>query len=231
MIKLVTRNVFFTSDTHAYHKNICEGTSDWTAKANDNNGQSCRNFPNPIVMTEELVRCINKTVGENDVLIHCGDWSFAGVKNIYNFREALNVKEIHLVLGNHDHHIEKGTPVGVRDEGDGWPIMADHLFTTVQHVQTFELITGKGVFTEKETVFCSHYSHRVWDKSHHGRIHLYGHSHGSLEAYPLGLSMDVGVDNAFRLLGEYRPFSWEEIKANLAGRKSHIIDHHNQNTN
>jgi calcineurin-like phosphoesterase family protein len=56
----------------------------------------------------------------------------------------------------------------------------------------------------------------LWDGSHRGNVQLYGHSHANAEAkldqmMPDRRSMDVGVDNAFRLLGEYRPFSLEEI--------------------
>ena len=77
----------------------------------------------------------------------------------------------------------------------------------------------------------SHYAHRIWDKSHHGVCHLYGHSHSSLEHIEWGKSMDVGVDNAFRLFGQYRPFSMEEVTEILDKRPILFIDHHNKNTN
>lgn len=58
-----------------------------------------------------------------------------------------------------------------------------------------------------------HYAMRVWNKSHHGSIHLYGHSHDSLDkdGEYNGLSMDVGMDSAYRIFGEYRPFQIVEI--------------------
>ena len=43
---------------------------------------------------------------ENDILYHLGDWSFGGLNQIWEFRKRLNCKKIHLILGNHDHHIE-----------------------------------------------------------------------------------------------------------------------------
>ena len=67
---------------------------------------------------------------------------------------------------------------------------------------------------------------RVWNKSHHGAYHLYGHSHDSMEDKEWGKSMDVGVDSAFRILGEYRPFSFDEIKGILDKRELYTIDHH-----
>ncbi len=71
----------------------------------------------------------------------------------------------------------------------------------------------------------------VLNKSHHGAIHLYGHSHSSAEEgldkkFPGRRSMDVGIDNAYRLLGEYRPFSWDEIKHRLLSKQGEVIDHH-----
>jgi calcineurin-like phosphoesterase family protein len=39
-------------------------------------------------------------------------------------------------------------------------------------------------------------------------IHLHGHSHGNGEK-KLG-RLDVGIDNAYKLLGDYRPFTLEE---------------------
>ena len=92
----------------------------------------------------------------------------------------------------------------------------------------------KYVNTVKEggvTFFMSHYAHRVWDKSHHGRIHLYGHSHASLEHEAYGKSMDVGVDAYYRLHGRYEPFSLTEILHIMKLRDVKIIDHHNSNTN
>jgi calcineurin-like phosphoesterase family protein len=53
-------------------------------------------------------------------------------------------------------------------------------------------------------IWCSHYAHRVWNLSHHGSWHIYGHSHGSLP--PIGLSWDVGVDN-----NNYFPVSFDQL--------------------
>ena len=36
--------------------------------------------------------------------------------------------------------------------------------------------------------------------------------------------MDVGVDNAFRILGEYRPFSFREIASIMESRPGFRID-------
>jgi calcineurin-like phosphoesterase family protein len=100
---------------------------------------------------------------------------------------------------------------------------AKSLFTSVQYVNTFK--------HEKDSLFLSHYAHRVWNGSHKGVIHLYGHSHASLEDKPYGKSMDVGVDAAYRLFGEYRPFHIDEIKSIMSQREISFPDHHDSNTN
>src|SRR5689334_2874552 len=52
---------------------------------------------------------------------------------------------------------------------------------------------------------------RIWNRSHHGAWHLYGHSHSKLPAAEGSQSMDVGVDtNAFH------PYHLDEIRTRLA---------------
>ena len=94
------KQVWFTSDTHAYHKNICYGISTW-----DNREYTTRKFDNELIMTQHITDNINKYVAEDDILIHLGDWSFGGIDNVWNFRKQIKCKNIYLVLGNHDHHI------------------------------------------------------------------------------------------------------------------------------
>ena len=50
---------------------------------------------------------------------------------------------------------------------------------------------------------------RVWDRSHYGSWHLFGHSHGALPGY--GLSLDVGVDCT-----GFKPISLEQVAEKMA---------------
>jgi len=55
---------------------------------------------------------------------------------------------------------------------------------------------------------------------------VYGHCHFQREAYLDGIwperrSMDVGVDSARHHLGEFRPFSEDEVVQILGQRKGH----------
>ncbi len=46
---------------------------------------------------------------------------------------------------------------------------------------------------------------------------------------PGHLSMDVGIDNANLIVGDYRPFSFEEISQIMTQRKGFFPDHHGNN--
>lgn len=198
--------IWLTSDTHAYHKNICRGTSTWEG----GHGQSVRDFDNPIQMTDELINQINKNVKEDDLLIHLGDWSFDGENRIAEFRSRIICKNIYLVYGNHDHNI----------------------INKSEHQSQF-LRTNHVMYLRSENLkfFISHYPHYVWHQGHHGVIHLYGHCHSSIEHIVKGKMMDVGVDNIFKLKGEYRPINLIEIEEMMGEKDSYLPDHHQKNTN
>lgn len=203
-------NIYFTSDTHYSHKNICRGVSQW--EVNEGN-QRTRDFNTLEEMNEVLVNNINALVKENDTLWHLGDWSFGGYQQIKIFRDRLNCKNINLVFGNHDQHIEPNNS----------PYRS--LFKSVQYVKEFHLSLGTektGKFG-KQGFFLSHYGHRVWNKSHHGNIHLFGHSHGTLPMH--GKSMDVGVDTH-----NFYPYHLDEILDIMKNIKPEVVDHHNELT-
>jgi len=58
-------------------------------------------------------------------------------------------------------------------------------------------------------IVASHYPLRSWNRKRHGAIHVHGHCHAKLT--PHWRMLDVGVDSAKILLGEWRPFSLEEV--------------------
>ncbi len=96
------QKLFFTSDTHYNHKNICRGVTSWTHA-----DSHTRDFPTLSKMNDTIVNNINNTVGQDDILVHLGDWSFGGFEFINEFRNRLICQNIYLILGNHDHHIER----------------------------------------------------------------------------------------------------------------------------
>lgn len=196
-------SIWFFSDPHFYHRNISGvNRSDWKS--------GYRDFENEDVMTDVIINTINKHVNWNDTLWCLGDWSFGGVLNVQKARDRINCADIHLILGNHDHNI----------------IMHKECRDCFSSVQATKML----YYQKKATpIFLSHYSHRVWEGSHKGYIHLYGHSHDSIPDY--GKSIDVGVDAAYRRFGEYRPFKLEEILDIMANREVEFPDHHDAKTN
>jgi len=75
---------------------------------------------------------------------------------------------------------------------------------------------------EGQHVSVCHYPMRTWQNSNHGAWQLHGHSHGTLE--PFHNQLDIGIDNAYKLLGAYRPFSFNEVKGIME-----VQDHNGQN--
>lgn len=204
-----TPSIWFTSDSHYNHKNICSGTSSWEVKAET--GQRTRNFDTLREMNDAIINGINNNVDKHDILFHLGDWSFGGFDSIEEFRASIACKNIHLIYGNHDHHIEN-------DRG-----RVQNFFRSCKYYNE--------VAINNQMIVMAHYAFRVWNKSHHGSWNLYGHSHDTLDHTEHGKSMDVGIDSAYRIFGEYRPFNFKEIKTIMDSRATKIIDHHNEKTN
>lgn len=206
------QNIFFCSDPHYGHAGIVRGTSSWEGK------KGTRDFETIEEHNSTLVENINKTVGENDILFCLGDWSFGDYKNNENilniriFREKLNCKNIHLILGNHDQEIRKN-----KDK-------SKELFTSVNdylEIVVVEQPIEQGEKPIKQEIILSHYSLRTWNKVGRGTFMLFGHSHGSLKNVG-GKTMDVGFDTHL----EFRPYNYFEIKELLKDREYESIDHH-----
>lgn len=143
---------------------------------------------------EELIRKWNEKVPKKATVIFNGDFCFGSETLFKETAERLNGNII-WVYGNHDKPIPKN----------------------FQRYDVVEFSYQGNYF------FCSHYAHRVWNLSHHGSIHLYGHSHGSLEDDKNALSMDVGID----CHPNHEPFSVEEILEFMKTKTWKPVDHHN----
>lgn len=201
---------FFSSDFHYHHKNIVDGTTEWTSK------ERCRTFATLEEHDETLVHNINKTVGKDDVLYFMGDWSFGGLEFVKEFRDKIYCKTIHLILGNHDHHIEKNRTLTPLVMGG---LRTHNLFASVNNYLR-KTING-------QDMVLSHYSFRTWDKAHKGTWMLHGHSHGTLPPYEQFKTLDVGIDTH----PEFRPYSFKELEDIMADKKDLKVDHHTEETN
>lgn len=203
----VGQKLFFTSDSHFGHKNIVRGVTEWDVKRAEN---SVRDFDTISEMNETIVKGINRLVRQDDILIHLGDWSFGGFDNIKIFRDRLVCKNIYLVLGNHDHHIENNKEY-IRDYEWGNNLEGiKNIFTGVfdgnpnleVKIPQYEKFPGK-IYN----FVLSHYPIASWKDMSKGVIHLFGHVHlKPKHALREGKALDVGMDG-----NNFEPWSLHDI--------------------
>jgi calcineurin-like phosphoesterase family protein len=202
------QKLFFTSDTHYNHKNICRGVTSWTHA-----DSHTRDFPTLSKMNDTIVNNINDTVGQDDILVHLGDWSFGGFESISEFRNRLICKNIYLILGNHDHHIENNKE------------NIQSLFIKTSHYEILRVIDEDSDDVEYDFVL-SHFPIVSWHDMNKGRFHIFGHVHlrNDRKIMP-GRAMDVGVEG-----NNLKPYEMKEVISLLETRpiKTSIIpsDHH-----
>lgn len=185
--------VFFTSDEHFFHKNIIKYCN--------------RPFSTVDEMNQAMIDKWNHVVGPNDIVFVIGDLIFSKDKKTINeLIWGLN-GTIYMVPGNHD------------------------------HVENFDIPSLKGKFTilpelfeldlqvedEKLRFVLCHYAMRVWNKSHYGSMHIFGHSHGTLKDDPNSLSLDVGVDS-----NDFAPLHIDEVLLKMSRKLWKPIDHHGE---
>lgn len=86
------KKVFFTADTHFFHRNIIDYCS--------------RGFGSAEEMNEDIIRRWNEVVATGDLVYHIGDFGMANANRLGTIRARLNGRII-LVLGNHDYNFSK----------------------------------------------------------------------------------------------------------------------------
>ena len=172
---LTSGDVFITSDCHFSHKNLVRGVTNWRTKNGEIPTNSTRDFNTIEEMNQRLVDNINNVVGQDDTLIMLGDVAFGGFDNIGLFLDRLICKNIHLVIGNHDHHIENNRG-NIQDR-----------FLSVQHYLEANIC-------DVNFILC-HYPLQSWNGLNKGVIHLHGHTHLSVRhKWGNGKRLDVGMD-------------------------------------
>ena len=184
---LTTGVVWITSDPHYNHKNICRSVTNWRTQDGEIPTYNTRDFQSIDQMNDALVNNINFKVGQNDTLIILGDIAFGGFESIGKFLDRLVCKNIHLVLGNHDHHIRNNR----ENIQEFFISVSDYLQVRIND-QDFVL---------------SHYPFASWNGLNKGVIHLHGHVHLSNQnKWGNGKRLDVGVDG-----NGYFPYKITEI--------------------
>jgi calcineurin-like phosphoesterase family protein len=147
-------------------------------------------------MNEVLIERWNEKIAKDDPVYHLGDFALMPPGKLRRLRERLNGK-IHLITGNHEDDALRCP------ECFEW--IKDYYELTVEDADAH-----KG----QRFIVLFHYAMRVWNASHYGTWHLYGHSHGSLPDDITSLSFDVGVD-----CHNFYPLSYNDIKQIMAKKQ------------
>ncbi len=189
--------IYFSADLHLNHSNITgPKVSTWK--------DGFRNFDTVSEMNEHIIQQINKYVKWDDILYFLGDFCFKNHKDTPNWRSRFNCQTIHFIKGNHDNHIDKY-------KGS---------FSSLQDVCTYRDNDG-------HIFFMSHYPHLSWHHASRGVIMLHGHEHGVLNHLNKDVKrLDVGIDSAKMIFGEYKPFSKEEILEIINKKNNLHLGHH-----
>lgn len=152
-----------------------------------------RPYPNVRIMDDEIIHNWNSRIQPTDTVYHLGDFCF---NNFNRYFHSLN-GQIHFIEGNHD----------------------KEAFANRNKFASYNKF--KEIRINGQKIVLCHYALRVWNKSHHGSWHIYGHSHGTLPDEPNALSFDVGVD-----CHNYFPISFEEVATIMKKKTWTPIDHH-----
>lgn len=106
-------------------------------------------------------------VGKNDIVYFLGDLALRNWGSYYSKLSG----QIHFIRGNHDKMSNTAL---------------------LNHKKTLSVSNLKEIKYKDIHITLCHYAMRSWNKSCHGALHFYGHSHGNL--FPVERAYDVGVD-------------------------------------
>ncbi len=188
-----TDKIWFTSDCHYFHTNVLKYCS--------------RPYQNIEEMNEDLIRQHNKVVGPNDIVYNLGDFTFKGVKGAVSILKQLNGRH-RFIRGNHDDWLFDNEQKGIQAIRE----VHDELLRQGSHKGKVEWIKDYYEFKNNGHLYClMHFAFYTWHHAYKGSFNLYGHTHANIEHLIRGRQMDVGVDNAYKLFGEYRPMSITEV--------------------
>lgn len=188
---------YFSSDWHLDHANIIKY---------DN-----RPFKSVEEMNHTILGNVCNTLKKGDMLYYLGDFAMTRSTNSMEGHMkalALTGAQLYFIKGNHDSK------------------------DTIKLYQNYGIYLGeqKKIRVPDESVemgyreiVLNHYAMRVWDKSHHGAWHLYGHSHHSLPDLKDSLSIDVGINGKGY---NYNILDYDQVKTYMKAKDYKPIDHH-----
>lgn len=200
-------NVFITSDTHFGHNKpfIYEA----------------RGYSSIDEHRDKIIEKINLKVGENDILIHLGDFCLnTSEEDFEKIISQIKCQNIHCLWGNHANPMKKiyrrqiSKEFG-REDISVYPIKYKNIVFIGNQVDY--IIYGK-------YVVLNHFPLDIWDYMKDGAFMLSGHSHYN---YPKtrkdcseGLILDCGID------GHNDVYHFDEIISIMRTKKIKQVDHH-----
>lgn len=254
-------NVYFTSDWHLFHANIAkfsqrvafmnedERDAIWAARGQESSDLRKLKVCEESVhrMNQAIIDNINRVVGRGDTLWVLGDVILGSFdpRVTYNqlreVRDKINCQNINMIWGNHDKPLQWW-------RGRNKALSRDQFFEIFNKVDSQTRIKVRD-----QHIVLNHYAMCVWDGSHRGAWHLYGHSHSNFEHWRVQIlsgarQFDVGIDakalvqwyeRGGDLSGDpkpgedipkpaesYAPWSFDEIKEIMDRRSGLWLDHH-----
>lgn len=160
-------NIFITSDIHAFHKNICAGSSTWS----DVSG--CRPFANELEMNDKIVENFNSVVGANDLIISLGDICFGHRDNLPKFLDRITCKNWIHVFGNHESHTH---------------LHLDRFLWTGYYLELL-------LYSQHLCLF--HFPIADWHDIGRGSHHYFGHVHANFKNHGRSQDVGVDTNNFF----------------------------------
>lgn len=152
-----------------------------------------------------LVDLWNEQVQPGDRVYHLGDLSFSkSYDKIADFVSRLN-GQIFLIKGNHDN--------------------PQHMKRLVQEGYAVWYGDYKEITINKTKTCLFHYPIAAWNKQGYGSFHCHGHTHGSFTDNK-GKTLDVGLDNVYKIFGEHRLLSERDIIDYMNAQPIYTPDHH-----
>jgi calcineurin-like phosphoesterase family protein len=206
---LMTDNVWHVSDTHFGHANIipwCEARQRWNPKIGGSGVEK---------MDDELIERWNSVVGEDDTVIHYGDFSWRGTAESLKIIEALNGKKIFLI-GNHD-NME-----AIRKH----PSMIGSWHTlNLCWRAPINAEDPNSSLEERFRIHANHFPLWDWDRQYSGAFHVHGHTHGK-SFLPLLNCIDISLDAIQDESGDYylRPISTQELMSAIERKNEQLIE-------
>lgn len=214
------QNIWFTSDYHIQHKNICRGTSSWTS--------GYRDFDTLQAMEDTIVSNHNSVVKPQDYVFNLGDVIFGDKMYLPTFLAKLNCQNIYLCRGNHDDYLKTER---CKDFNNLFKGVFDYLELVIDYSgcgnQHYRIHRKQPV---KQLYILSHYPFKTWRDAAKKSIHLYGHEHGNLPDDINRFSIDVGVDTQIHHHKKFFPYSDSEIDSIMLNYKQDWlkVGHHKE---